>query len=84
MIFFILLKYFPLFLQQIVYFWLLGVFGAGRGLSLVEAGRGHSLAVVCRRLTAVASLVAEHKLCGTRASIVATHVLSRCSTACGQ
>ena len=42
MIFFILLKYFPLFLQQIIYFWLLGVFAAGRGLSLVEAGRGHS------------------------------------------
>ena len=30
--------------------------------SLVAASRGYSLAVVCRLLTAVASLVAEHGL----------------------
>ena len=41
------------------YFWLHLVFVAARGLSLVVASRGYSVAVH-RLLIAVASLVAEH------------------------
>ena len=41
------------------------------GFSLAEAGKGFSLVVLCRLLTAVASLVAEHGLQGARASGVA-------------
>ena len=44
------------------YFWLHWISVAEHGLSLVAAGRGCSLASVCRLLTAVASLVAEHRL----------------------
>ena len=43
-------------------FWLLWVFIATRGLSLVEASRGYSLAAVHQLLIVVASLVAEHRL----------------------
>ena len=43
-------------------FWLLWVFIALHGLSLVAATRGYSPASVRGRLTAVASLVAEHRL----------------------
>ena len=44
---------------------------AANGLSLVAVSRAHSLAVVHRLLTAVASLVAEHGLWGVQASVVA-------------
>jgi len=43
-------------------FWLLWVFIATRGPSLVEASRGYSLAAVHQLLIVVASLVAEHRL----------------------
>ena len=43
-----------------IYFWLRWVFIAVRRLSLVAASRGYSL--LCERLIAVASLVAEHGL----------------------
>ena len=42
------------------------VFVVANGLCLVAVGRGHSLAVVHRLLTAVASLVVEHTLQGAR------------------
>ena len=47
------------------------VFAAVRGLSLVAASGGYSLGVVCGFLVAVASLVAEHRLYGLQASVVA-------------
>ena len=43
-------------------FWLLWVFIALHGLPLVAATGGYSPAAVRGRLTAVASLVAEHRL----------------------
>ena len=43
-------------------FWLLWVFIATSGLSLVEVSRGYSLAAVHQLLIVVASLVAEHRL----------------------
>ena len=44
--------------------------------SLVVANGGCSLAAVCRLLIAVASLVAEHRLQGMQASVVAACGLS--------
>ena len=41
-------------------------------LFLVVASRGYSLVAVCGLLIAVASLVAERRLEGTQASVVAT------------
>ena len=46
----------------LTYFWLHWVFVAMFGLSLVVASRGYSLLGVLGLLTAVASLVAEHRL----------------------
>ena len=54
------------------------VFAAVRGLSLVAASRGYSLAVVCGFLVAVASPVAEHRLYGFQASVVAARGHSSC------
>ena len=51
------------------------VFVAVLRLSLVSASRGCSLAAGHRLLTAVVSLVAEHGLYGTRASVVMAHEL---------
>ena len=45
--------------------------GAARGPSLFVARGGFSLAVVCGLLIAVASPVAEHRLQGVGASVVA-------------
>ena len=45
-----------------IYFWLLWVFVAVRGLSLVAVSGGYSFIVVHRLLIAVSSLVAEHGL----------------------
>ena len=42
------------------------------GFSLDAADEDYSLVVVCKLLTAVASPVAEHRLHGTWASVVAT------------
>ena len=49
------------FFKLFIYFWLCSVFVAVRGLSLVAASGGYSVAVR-RLLIAVASLVAEHRL----------------------
>ena len=43
--------------------------------SLVAVSRGDSLGVVCRLLIVVPSLVAEHRLLGSRASLVVAHGL---------
>ena len=59
-----------------------GPFIAATGLSLVAASRGYSLVVVCRLLTGVASLVAEHRLPGVKASVVVGYRFS-CLKACG-
>ena len=48
--------------------------------SPVAVGRGYSLATVDGLLIAVASLVAELRLQGSRASVVAVHGLSSCSS----
>ena len=45
-----------------IYFWLLWVFAAARGLSPVAASGVYSFAVVHGLLIAVASLVGEHRL----------------------
>ena len=62
--------------------WLLWVFAAARGLSLVAANESCSLVVVHRPLTEVASLVSGLRLEGARASVVAAHGFS-CSKARG-
>ena len=46
--------------------------------SLVVVSRGFSLVAVCRLLIAVASLVAEQRPQGTRASVTAARGLSSC------
>ena len=50
-----------------VYFQLHWVFIAAHRLSLVAANGGDSLVAVCGLLTAVASVVAEHRLQGAQA-----------------
>ena len=52
------------------------------GVSFVAASRGYSLAALCGLLVALASLVAEPGLWGTRASVPVVHRHS-CSTAGG-
>ena len=58
---FLLTLFIDLFLL-LLNFWLLWVFVAAHGLSLVAASGAYSLAVVGRLLLVVASLVAEHRL----------------------
>ena len=72
------------FLLNFIYlfFWLHWVFGATGALPLVRAGGVYPLVVVHGLLTTVASLVAEHRLWGQRASVVVMHGLS-CPEACG-
>ena len=55
------------------------VFLALEGLSLV-ASRGYSLVRVLRPLTAVATLVAEHRLQGAWASVLAARGLRSCGS----
>ena len=50
------------------------------GFSLVSANGGYSLAVVSGLLIVVASLVAEHGLKGSQASIAAACWLSSCGS----
>ena len=50
------------------------------GFSLVAAGQGYSLVVALRLPTAVASLVAEHRLLGAQASVAVGRWLSSCSS----
>ena len=52
-------------------FWPCWVFVAAHGLSLVAGSGGSSLAVVCRLLVVVASLVAECRLWGVWAAVAA-------------
>ena len=49
-------------------------------LSPAVASRGCSLVAVCGLLTAVASLVAEHRLQAMQASVAAAHGLKTCGT----
>ena len=65
------------------FFYLLAVLGlcCCTWVSLVLASGDYSLVVVCRLLTAVASLVAKHRL-WSMGSVVAAPGLS-CSAACG-
>ena len=62
-------------------YWLCWVSVAAHGFSLVLASGDYSLVVVCSLLTAVASLVAKHRL-WSMGSVVAAPGLS-CSAACG-
>ena len=64
--------YTPLYLY--IYFWLHWFFIAACGLFLVLVSGGYSLVAACG-LTAVASLVAEHRLYGAWASVVVTRGL---------
>ena len=50
--------------------WLCWIFIAARGLSLVAANRGYSLAAVGRLLNAVASLAEDHRFYSAQASVV--------------
>ena len=52
------------------------VFVAAQALSLVVVSGGYSLIALGQLLTAVASPVAEHRLSGSRASVVAACGLS--------
>ena len=61
-----------------IYFQLCWVFVAARGLSLVAVSLGYALGAVLRLLIAVASLVAECRLQGAWASVVAADGLSSC------
>ena len=64
------------------------------GFSLIAESRGYSLGAMCGLLIAVASLVVEHRLYGTSASVAAVPGLQSagsivvahrfsCPTACG-
>ena len=57
-------------ISERLFFFLCWVFIAAQGLSLVVGSEGYSLVAVLRLLTVVASLVAEHRLQGTWASVV--------------
>ena len=57
-----LLEFLSFLINLFIYFWLLWVFVAVRGLSLGVASGDYSFIVVRRLLIAVASLVAEHGL----------------------
>ena len=49
-------------MKKYFFFFLLEIFVAGSGqIALAAASRGYSLAVVCRLLIAVVSLVMEHR-----------------------
>ena len=50
------------------------------GFSLVTASQGYSEFAVCGLLVAVASLVSEHRLQGTRASAAVARGLSSCGS----
>ena len=66
------------FKKYIFCFWLCWVFVVTRGLSLAALSRGYSLVELFRLLTAVAFPVVEHRLWGTRASVVAAHGFISC------
>ena len=60
--------------------WLRWVSVAACGLSLVVGNRDYSLGAVRELLTAVAALVMEHGLLGTRASVVVARDLGSVSS----
>ena len=64
----------------VFHFWLYQVFIAAQAFSLVAEREGPSLAVVLRLLITAASLVAEHRLQGAKASVVKAHGLNSCSS----
>ena len=70
--------YIILCIYILMYFWLCWVFVVG--FSLVAVSRGYSLVGVHGLLIVVASLVVEHRLQGTRASVVAARGLSSCGS----
>ena len=57
-----------IFIILLIYFWLLWVFVALRGLSLVVAARGYSLVAMRGLLRAVASLIEDPWVRGMRAT----------------
>ena len=59
-----------LLLYLFIYFCLLWVFSAAQAFSLVEVSRSYSVVAVHGLLIVVASLVAEHGLSGTLASVL--------------
>ena len=70
------------FLKKFLFisFWLHWVFIVAHRLSLVAASGGYSLVVVHGLLIALASLVAEHGLWGTWASVAVSYRLSSCGS----
>ena len=62
-------------------FWLWRVSVAARRLSLVAVNRVSLFVPVCGLLTAVASLLMEHRLSDAQASVTVAYELS-CATAC--
>ena len=54
------------------------VFVAAHQLPLLEVNGGYALVVVCRLLFTVSSLVDEHRLQGTQASVAVACRLSSC------
>ena len=77
---------FVLYKLLFVYFWLLWVFLAAGGRSVIVSSGGYLLAVVSRLLTV--RLLLWHRLKGAWASVVATRELSCCGawaklTVCG-
>ena len=72
--------YFIFSINLFIYFWLLWVFIAVRGLSLVAASGGYSSVGVHRLLIVVTSLCCGAWALGTRASVVVVRGLSSCSS----
>ena len=69
-----------LFRSLFIYFWLLWVFVAAHGLSLVAASGGYSFVAVRGILIAVASLCCGARALGMRASVVVARGLSSCGS----
>ena len=65
--------------MKYILFFLIGYSLLCMDFSLIVASRGYSLVTVPRLLTAVASLVAEHRLWCARASVVAARGLTSCA-----
>ena len=70
-------KFLSFFFFCLIIYLFLAVLGlhCHRGFPLDVASKGYSLVSVLRFLTAVVSLVVEHGLYGTRASVVMAHEL---------
>ena len=65
---------------KIIFIYLLSVLGlcCSKGFSLLVASQGYSLVAVHELITTVPSLVMEHRLYDTWASVVAAHGLCSC------